>query len=54
MSQKKRKEKLRQGTQSVNGLKARVGGKKTEGTAITATTKEKTIKRLLIKGLKHF
>ena len=31
--------------QSVNGLKARVGAKKTDGTALTVTTQEIAIKK---------
>ena len=45
MSEKEREEKLLQGTQSANGLKARLGGKKSDGTALTLTTQENTIKK---------
>ena len=46
LSQKEREEKLIQGTQPANGLKARVGGcKKTDGTALTLTTQENAIKK---------
>ena len=45
MSKKEREEKLLQGMQSVNGLKARVGAKKTDGTALTVTTQEIAIKK---------
>ena len=38
LSKKEREEKLLQGIQSVNGLKARVGAKKAAGTALTVTT----------------
>ena len=44
LSQKEHEEKLIQGIQSANGLKARVGGKKTDGTALTLTTQENSIK----------
>ena len=43
--QKKREEKLLQGIQSANGLKARSGGKKSDGTALTFTTQENAIKK---------
>ena len=49
-----REEKLFQGIQSANGLKARVGAKKTDGTALTVTTQENALKRRLIKGLQYF
>ena len=45
MSEKEREKKLIQGIQSANGLKARVGAKKADGTALTATTQENTIKK---------
>ena len=38
LSKKEREEKLLQGIQSTNGLKVRVGTKKTDGTAMTVTT----------------
>ena len=44
-----REEKLFQGIQSANGLKARVGAKKTDGTALTVTTQEYTIKKIIDK-----
>ena len=44
LSEKKREERLLQGIQSANGLKARVGAKKTDGTALTVTTKENAVK----------
>ena len=47
LSVKERKEKLLQGIQSANGLKARVGAKKADGTAVTITTKENAIKKTL-------
>ena len=45
LSEKEREEKLLQGIQSANGLKAWVGAKKSEGTALTVTTQENTIKK---------
>ena len=45
LSEKEREEKVLQGIQSANGLKARVGPKKTDGTAITVKTKENAIKK---------
>ena len=45
MSEKEREERLFQGRHSVNGLKARVGAKKTDGTALTFTTQEIAIKK---------
>ena len=45
MSEKEREKKLIQGIQSANGLKARVGAKKADGTALTATTQENAIKK---------
>ena len=44
LSEKEREEKLLQGIQSVNGLKACVGAKKADGTGITITTQENTFK----------
>ena len=44
LSEKKREERLLQGIQSANGLKARVGAKKTDGTALTVTTKANAVK----------
>ena len=44
-SEKERKEKLLQGIQSVNRLKARLGAKKIDGTALTITTQENAIKK---------
>ena len=43
-SEEKRKEKLLQGIQSVNRLKAQVGAKKADGTVITVTTQKNAIK----------
>ena len=44
-SEKEREEKLLQGIQPANGLKARVGAKKTHGTALTVTIQENAIKK---------
>ena len=49
LSEKERKDKILQGIQSPNGLKARVGAKKTHGTALTVTTQENTIKKMFDK-----
>ena len=40
---------LLQGIQPANGLKARVGAKKTDGMALTLTTQENAIKKRLDK-----
>ena len=53
LSEKEREEKLLQGIQLANGLKARTGGKKADGTALTVTTQENAIKKCLIKGLQY-
>ena len=45
LSEKKREEKILQGIQSTNGLKARLGAKKADGTVLTVTTQENTIKK---------
>ena len=45
LSKKEREEKLLQGIQSANGLKARLGAKKADGTALTMTTQENAIKK---------
>ena len=50
---KKRQEKLLQGIQLANGLKGRVGAKKADGTALTLTIQENSIKKSLIKDLKY-
>ena len=50
LSKKEREEKLLQGIQSTNSLKARVGGKKADGTALTLATQENAIKKTLDKG----
>ena len=44
LSEKERKEKLLQGIQSANGLKARMDAKKEDGTALTMKTLENAIK----------
>ena len=44
-SEKEREEKLLQGIQPANGLKARVGAKRADGTALIVTTQENTIKK---------
>ena len=43
LSEKEREEKLLQGIQSANGLKAPVGAIKADGTALTVTTQENAI-----------
>ena len=45
MSEKEREEKLLQGIQLVNGLKVRVGAKKSNDTELTVTTQENAIKK---------
>ena len=45
VSEKEREEKLIQGIQSANGLKARLGAKKSDDTALKLTTQENTIKK---------
>ena len=49
LSKKECERKLLQGMQSANGLKARVGAKKSGGTALTVTTHENAIKKTLDK-----
>ena len=49
LSKKEREERLLQDIQPANGLKARVGAKKTDGTALTLTTQENAIKKTLDK-----
>ena len=54
LSEKEREKKRLQGIQSANGLKARVGAKKADGTALTMKTQENAIKkRRLIKDLQY-
>ena len=45
LSEREREEKLLQGIQSVNGLKARVGAKKADGTAWAVTNQENATKK---------
>ena len=49
LSEKGREMKLLQGIQSDNELKVRVGAKKSDGTAVTLTTQENVIKKMLDK-----
>ena len=49
LSNKECEEKLLQGIQPASGLKALVGAKKADGTALTVTTQENAIKRTLDK-----
>ena len=49
LSENEREKKLLQGIQSANGLKAQVGAKKSDGTALTVTTQENAIKQTLDK-----
>ena len=44
LNKKKREEKLLQGIQSNNGLKARVGAKNADGIALTVTTQGNAVK----------
>ena len=46
LSEKEREEKLLQDIQSANGLKARVGGKKSDCTALAVTTQQNAIKKM--------
>ena len=45
LSEKEPEEKLLQGIQSANSLKARLGGKKSDGTALILTIQENQIKK---------
>ena len=45
LSKKEREEKLLQGIQSANGLKASVDAKKADGTALIETKQENSIKK---------
>ena len=45
LSEKGREEKLIQGIQSANDLKARVGAKEADGTALTVKTQQNAIKK---------
>ena len=49
LSEKEREKTLLQGIQSANGLKARIGAKKADSTALAVTTQENTIKKTLDK-----
>ena len=49
LSEKECEKKLFQGIQSANGLNARLGGKTSDGTALTLTTQENVIKKTLDK-----
>ena len=49
MSKKEREEKLLQGIQSADGLKACVGVKKADGTALIETKQENSIKKMFDK-----
>ena len=49
LSEKEREKKLLQGIQPPNGLKARVGAKKADGTALTVSDQENAIKKTLDK-----
>ena len=51
LSEKECEEKLLQGIQPVSGLKARVGAKKADRTALTMTTQENAIKKTFDKRL---
>ena len=53
LREKEREEKLLQGIQPANGLKARVCAKKADGTALAVKTQEIRLKRRLIKGLQY-
>ena len=52
LSEKECEERLLQGIQSANGLKAQLCAKKSDGTALTLTNQENVIKKRIIKGLK--
>ena len=49
LSEKEPEKKLLQGIQSANGLKVRVGAKKSDGTTLTVATQENAIKKTLDK-----
>ena len=53
LSEKKREEKLLQGIQTANGLKARTGAKKTDDMALAVTTRKMRSKRRLVKCLQY-
>ena len=50
VSKKEREEKLLQNIQSTNGLKSRLGDKKADCTALTVTTQENAIKKIVDKS----
>ena len=50
LSKKEREEKLLQGIQSTNGLKSRLGAKKADCAALTVTTQENAIKKIVDKS----
>ena len=50
LSKKEGKERLLRGIQLTNTLKAQMGAKKTDGTALTLTTRKNAIKKALDKG----
>ena len=45
LNEKEHEERLLQGIQSANGLKVRLGAKKSDGTALTLTTQENVFKK---------
>ena len=45
LSEKESEERMLQGIQPANGLKIRLGGKKSDGTALTLTTQENIFKK---------
>ena len=49
LSEKEREERLLQGIESTNGLKARMGGKKADDTALAVTTQENAMKKMFDK-----
>ena len=49
LSKKEREERLIQGIRSVNGLKAWLGAKKADGTALAVTDQENAVKKTLDK-----
>ena len=53
LNEKEREEKLLQGIQLVNGLKARVGAKKAGGTALIVATQKNAIKKTFDKRLQY-
>ena len=51
LSKKEREERLLQGIQPANGLKAQVGARKADGTALTVTSQENAIRKTFEKML---